>query len=54
MRVIATSKKVSENISISFDNLDELVILWSKYKIIVQKSGLEELEFIINDDLPAD
>lgn len=54
MKVLATRNPISENIVISFKHLDDLAHLWEEYRVIVQMSGLNEIEFILNDDIPTE
>lgn len=54
MKVLVTRNLVSEDFVISFKHLDDLVHLWQEYRIIVQMSGLNEIEFNLNDDIPTD
>lgn len=54
MKVLATRDLVSEDFVISYKHLDDLVHLWQEYRIIVQMSGLNEIEFNLSDDIPTD
>ena len=54
MRVNVVRNTVSNDINISFKHLDDLVHLWQEYRVIVQVSGFDKIEFILNDDIPTE